>query len=150
MESLGSHPVLAYFSIQWTDADLSLVRVERGDPAGQARLEALALLTALCTWAKILEQAQGQLVVRGDALGVLYDVLRFRAHDTVLNDLAGEMALITAPWGVDLRAVHIWSQRNTICDRLSRLKPNEPPRMTELQCANESRPVRVVPSLLEL
>ena len=45
--------------------------------------------------------------MRGDALGILCGVLRFRARDAVLNDLVGELSLVTARWGVDLRAVHI-------------------------------------------
>ena len=149
LEDLHSSPIVAFLSVQWTDDDLQMVRAKRGDPAGQARLEALALVTALNTWAKILQGAQGALVVRGDALGILYDVLRFRARDSVLNDLAGEMSLITAPWGIDLRAVHIWSQRNSICDHLSRLAPAEVPQLKALQGVTESRPVRIVPTLLE-
>ena len=105
---------LTYMNTHWTDADLRLTKVEWGDPAGQARLEALSLLTALDTWARLIAEAEGMLVVRGDALGNLFGVLRFRARDPVLNDLASEMALIAAPWGVDLRAVHVWSEKNEV------------------------------------
>ena len=79
-------------SVQWTAADLKLVPVARGGPAGQATLEALPLFVMLNTWAKLIAEAQGNLAVRGDALGVLFDVLRFRARDSILNDLASEMA----------------------------------------------------------
>ena len=107
-----------------------MVRAKRGDLAGQARLEALALVLALNTWAKVSQRAQGALVVRGDALGILYDVLRFRARGSVLHDLAGEMSVITAPWGV-------------------RFAPAEVPQLRALQGVTESRPVMIVPTLLE-
>ena len=67
-----------------------------------------------------MANAQGRLAVRGDALGVLQDVLKSKAKDRVLNCLAHEMALITAPLGTDLRAAHVWSEQNQICDQLSR------------------------------
>ena len=107
IQDIAKHQIVTYLSVQWTDADLNAVRVTRGDPAGQARLEALSLLTALNSWATLIADSQGRLLIRGDALGNLFDVLRFRARDPVLNDLACEMALLTAPWGVDLRAIHV-------------------------------------------
>ena len=64
---------------------------------------------------------QGRLAIRGGALGVLYDVLRFRAKDAVLNDLAGAMALLVAPLGVNLIPAHMWSEQNIVCDLLSKL-----------------------------
>ena len=112
-------------AFRWSDADLALVKASRGDSAGQAKLEALTLLTAIKTWLPILTTAQGKLAIRGDALGVLYDVLRFRAKEVVLNDVAGAMALLVTPLGVDLRAAHVWSERNTVCDMLSRLSSDE-------------------------
>ena len=57
----------------------------------------------------------------GDALGVLHDARRFKAHDKVLNETMAEVALLLAPIGQDIRAVHLWTQRNTTCDLLNRL-----------------------------
>ena len=148
LHDIAQTPILTYFSLRWTVADLALVKLKQGDPAGQARLEALALLTALNTWAKLIADARGKLVVRGDALGVLFDVLRFRARDAVLKDLAGEMALVAAPWGVDLRAVHIWSHMNEVRDSLSRLAADEQPQIHQLCAVKPSRPVRIEPTLL--
>ena len=147
MKDIANHQILTYMSVLWSDADLHAVKVTRGDPAGQARLEALALLTAPNTWAKLIADAQGRLVIRGDALEFLFDVLRFRARDPVLNDLAGEMALLTAPWGVDLRAIHVWSEKNEVCDELSRLARGERHQIRQLRLIPETRPVRVVPTL---
>ena len=70
---------------------------------------------------------QGRIAILGDALGILYDVVKFRARDTVLNNIAGEIALILAPTGNDLRAAHLWTQRNVVCDGLSRLGRGEQP-----------------------
>ena len=98
-----------------------MLRVNRNDPAGQAKLEALTSVTAVNTWQPVLAQAQGRLAFRGDALGVLHDMLRYRAKDLVLNDHAGALALLVAPIGLDTRAAHIWSERNVVCDKLSRI-----------------------------
>ena len=57
----------------------------------------------------------------GDALGVLHDATKFRANDPILNSLTAELALILEPMGHDLRAVRLWTQRNSTCDGLSRL-----------------------------
>ena len=100
--------------------DLLMIEVNQGDPAGQARVEALTLAVALRTWSNILSNSQGLLAVRGDALGVLHDVMKLRARDPILNSLAHTMALTVAPLGCDLRAAHVWSERNVICDQLSR------------------------------
>ena len=71
--------------------------------------------------------SQGTLAVLGDALGVLYDVAKLRAKEPILNALAAEMALILAPIGMDIRAAHVWTQRNRICDTLSRLQQGSGP-----------------------
>ena len=120
MTEVTNSAVISYSATSWADEDLAMIQVARGDPVGQARVEALTLAIALKTWSTILAQSQGQLVVRGDALGVLHDVIKMNATDSVLNCLAHEMAFIIAPLGTDLRAAHIWSERNVVCDRLSR------------------------------
>ena len=59
-------------------------------------------------------------------------MLRFKAKDPVLNAIAGELAYLIAPIGLDLRAAHIWSERNEVGDYLSRLSPGELPKRAEL------------------
>ena len=120
-EQAATCKIVSYLACPWTDQELEMLRVNRNDPAGQAKLEALTLVTAVNTWQPVLAQAQGRLAFRGDALGILYDMLRYRAKDPVLNDLAGALALLVAPVGLDIRAAHIWSERNVICDKLSRV-----------------------------
>ena len=94
---------------------------KRGDPAGQARVEAYALLISVFLWQRTLRESQGALAIMGDALGVLHDARRFRAKDKVLNLIMAELALIIAPMGQELRTAHLWTQRNSTCDLLSRL-----------------------------
>ena len=87
----------------------------------------------------MLEQAQGALHIRGDALGVLHSMLRFKAKDAVLNAIAGELAYLVAPLGLDLRAAHIWSEKNDICDHLSRSTLGQRPSKPELLGATRSK-----------
>ena len=112
---------VSYWSGEWFNEELRQVQVERGDPAGQARLEALTLLHSVRTWKDILRETAGSVAVMGDALGVLHDACKFRAKDAVCNSIMAELALILAPMGYDLGAVHLWTQRNSTCDDLSRV-----------------------------
>ena len=89
----------------------------------------------VATWSKVLGSAQGALHVRGDALGVLHSMLRFKAKEPVLNAIAGELAYLVAPWGLDIRAAHLWSERNSICDRLSCMAVGEQCDQAELRQA---------------
>ena len=45
----------------------------------------------------------------------------FRAQDPVINAIFMELALLFAPKGAELSAMHIWSENNTLADTLSRL-----------------------------
>ena len=132
IDEAASKPIVSYWHSIWSVQDLATVKVTKGEPSGQAALEAYALLISVATWAKVLEQAQGALHIRGDALGILQSMLRFKAKDPILNAIAGELAYLIAPIGFDLRAAHIWSERNVTCDYLSRLKPGERPTRKEL------------------
>ena len=133
---------MAYWNTQWTDADVSLLQVVRGEPAGQARLEAFTLLVALATWRVTFTEAQGNLAVLGDALGVLHDVVKLKARDRILNAVAGEMALVLAPISLDIRAAHLWTQRNAVCDALSRLAAGQEHDLPALKGAIRVRSVR--------
>ena len=116
-------PVVAYWTGRWTDADLQLVEARRGDPAGRARLEALTLWMSIVKWEPVLRQAQGKLLVIGDALGVLHDAVRLKARDPILNLIMSEKALVIAPSGGDICAARLWTERNSDCDELSRHQP---------------------------
>ena len=106
------------------------------------------MLIAINTWKKVLVEAQGRLAIRGDALGVLQDVVKMRARDPILNDITSEIALILAPQGGDLRAAHVWSEQNEICDQLSRLPPGAPDRVRGLEGAKRFKPLRICGKLL--
>ena len=47
----------------------------------------------------------------GDALGVLHDALKFRAKDGFLNELMGDLSLVSAPTGQSLQGAPVWSER---------------------------------------
>ena len=114
----------------------------------EERVEALTVAIALKTWSTILAQSQGQLVVREDALGVLHDVIKMKATNSLLNCLAHEMAFIIAPLGTDLRAAHIWSERNVVCDRLSREGFKAVRGTPQLSGAGVMKPRRVTRSMM--
>ena len=80
------------------------------------------MLIACNTWKNIIVESQGRLAVRGNALGVQQAVLKMMTRDAVLNDITGEIALLLAPQGCDIRAGHLWSEQNSICDELSRVE----------------------------
>ena len=66
-------PIMAYWADRWSDDDLKLINATPGDPAAQAKCEALTLLASIATWRPILLAAQGSLTIVGDAPGVLHD-----------------------------------------------------------------------------
>ena len=150
IEQAAAAPIVSYWNTTWTDNDLKLVRAIRGEPSGQARLEALTLLIAVATWTKLFGSMQGSLAILGDALGVLYDFAKLRAKDPILNEIARETALILAPTGHVLKAAHIWTQRNTICDALSRLRVNSHEVLAELKGATRVKPIRARGTLLRM
>ena len=127
LEEAESAPIVSYWHDRWSESEFQLLDVVPGDPGGQAKLEAYTLLGSLATWKSTLADSQGTLSVLGDALGVLYDVTKLRAKEPVLNAIAAEMALVLAPIGMDVRAAHVWTQRNRICDALSRLREGTGP-----------------------
>ena len=90
---------------------------------GKPDLRPTCWLIAVNTGRKLLVEAQGRLAIKGDALRVMQDVDKMRARDPILKDITSEIALILAPQGGDLRAAHVWSEENEICDQPSRLKP---------------------------
>ena len=67
----------------------------------------------------------------------------------MLNAMAGELAYLIAPLGLDLRAAHSWSEKNEVCNHLSRLSPGERPNKTELVGAVRTKRQPVPRSLHE-
>ena len=57
----------------------------------------------------------------GDALGMLHGAVKFKSKDPGINLMFMELALIFAPKGATLEAVHLWSEENELADALSRL-----------------------------
>ena len=47
--------------------------------------------------------------------------MRFKPKDVVVNALYMEMALLFAPHGAELSAIHVWSENNVLADTISRL-----------------------------
>ena len=74
----------------------------------------------------------------GDGLGVLHDMMKLKAKDPVLTNIAAELALTIAPLGFVIRAAHLWSERNEVCDHLSRLKQGELHNLAQLSSAKRS------------
>ena len=88
---------------------------------GPGKARAWTLLQCIQVWKEALRSSNGTLAVMGDALGVLHDAQKFRAADPALNNIMAEIPLLLAPMGKDVQAIHLWTQRNTTCDMLSRL-----------------------------
>ena len=125
--AVATAPIGSHWADRWTLADRALVKIKPDDPAGQARLEALALLVSLATWQPILAASEGSLTIIGDALGVLHDAIKFKGREPTPNPIMGEIALIMAPMDIDTRAANVWSQRNSICDEFCRLQCQDNP-----------------------
>ena len=121
MKEAHKQPVITYWYGSWSDEELRVLQVDRGAPSGQARLEAYTLLVSVWCWRRLLAETNGGFAIIGDALGVVYDALKLRASDRVLNSVMGELALVLAPMGKHLSGAHVWSERNTTCDKLSRM-----------------------------
>ena len=76
---------------------------------------------------------------RGDAQGVLQNVIKGNAKSTAINLLVAEMQLVMAPLSHDVTALHWWSEHNAVCDALSRPEaglplPVEVQKVQEGQC----------------
>ena len=79
------------------------------------------MLAAVATWQKVIFASTGALTVFGDALGMLHGAVRFKSKDPGINLLFMELALLFAPRGATLEAMHWWSEENELADDLSRL-----------------------------
>ena len=92
---------------------------------------------SLClrVWSRIIFESRGKITAVGDALGVLCGATKFRAKDPKINALMMDLALLFAPTGCALDAVHIWSEDNQEADALSRLSVGAavPPRLRSVR-----------------
>ncbi len=135
------------FATQWNDADERRARATIGDPASQHLWEAYALLEAIRAWHPVWSCTSANLVLRGDAKGVLQSALKLRGREPNLNRLMCELALYLAPHGMALDACHVWSEDNALCDTLSRLAGTSvlPPHVKHLQMTpRSSKPYRFI------
>ena len=64
--------------------------------------------------------------VLDDALGILQAAVRFKAKDPAINAIYMELALLFAPHGAELSAIHLWSEINFLADAVSRLDEGVP------------------------
>ena len=87
----------------------------------------MTLLHSVSLGRKIIAEAQGRLAIIGDALGVLHDALKLKARMSVLNAIMCELALLLAPTGQSVQGAHVWSERNSVCDDLSRTTDSAAP-----------------------
>ena len=81
----------------------------------------------------------GDLELRGDAQGVLQNVIKGNAKSTAINPRSAEMQLVVGPLNHDITAVHWWSADNAVCGALSRPEavlplPVEVQKVQEGQC----------------
>ena len=51
-----TRPYMAHWAANGTDDDLGKLHIQRGDPAGQARLEPFSLLSSVVLWQHICEK----------------------------------------------------------------------------------------------
>ena len=63
----------------------------------------------------------GPITAVGDAEGVIYELVQMRAKSSKINSIAKEIAMHLAPLGRELAGIHIWGERNTPADKLSRI-----------------------------
>ena len=113
-------PTTDYIITVWSQEDHDRLGAEQGKPDFQADWEAYMLLLAVKTWSGRINDHTGNLVFRGDAKGVLQGVLANRARNPRINLIVAEISLVLSGSSHKLTAEHIWSERNTICDELSR------------------------------
>ncbi len=104
------------------DWELGQFRLKRGDPAGQAIWEALAVVVAARTWKfKWSQSAHAELAVKSDSLAALNAARRLSSHDPNLNCVMQELALVVAVHGLRVSLIeHVPGLANVLPDALSR------------------------------
>ena len=115
------HKPMCFTHKTWEEVDAHNSGGAMGECAAQARWEAYTLVATIELWYKVIFASRGRLVVIGDPLGDLYGAVKFRSKDPWINRMFLRLALLFAPRGDTLEAVHIWSEANALADTLSRL-----------------------------
>ena len=136
----GSLHLLQYVVTSWTPQDHRRLRVNGHDPAAQPLWGAYILYLAVLTWSDFLVQHAGPPVFRGDAEGMLQAVVFRRARCAPLNTLIVELSLLLGGSIHDVRAVHWWSEKNSVCDAQRRSSEGVP----IPQVLSDARPDTVV------
>jgi hypothetical protein len=108
-----------YGLCKWTSEDEERTGGKIGAAASQALWEAYAFVIALKL--SLSEHSKGKVQVFGDAEGIMKSMVTFGAKSPRINALAREAALVAAPLGLELAAIHIWSEENSWADALSRV-----------------------------
>ena len=87
-------------------------------------------------------QSTGNLLAIGDALGMLHGAVRFKSQDPAINVMFMELALLFAPRGATLEAMHFWSEENELADALSRIESDFviPPSLMQVPRTSWSSP----------
>ena len=111
-----------YMACAWTRADWKALGVTEKAPKDQPLWEGYMLLVAVTAWSHLLDSSIGKLTVRGDAKGVLQATMKGRGKLPKLNEIVAETQLVFAETRFSLVSLHIWSEKNEICDQLSRLE----------------------------
>jgi hypothetical protein len=125
-ESIKAITPWAYLAVQWDEQDEQVASATIGDCSSQARWEFYMLLLAIVTWQPVIFRSKGTLRIIGDALGIMHNAVRFKSKDAVINLMCMEVALVFAPRGAELEAVHLWSEHNDVADALSRRREGAP------------------------
>ena len=134
----GNDKIVAYTRTQWSKSDHESVGAIKDEAKYQPHWEAYMLLVAVETWISDLRDPQ-ILVLRGDALGVLQDVIAGRAKNPGLNLIVAEIQLRLAATPHDVSAVHWWSAFNETCDVLSRSSQDVPDELKSVREVNAQR-----------
>ena len=103
----------------WDDWDHATLCAEEGNPRHQAEWETYMLLLACATWLPKIHHSS-RLLFRGDAKGILQSVLARRARNPRINLIVAEIQLTLSISEHLVEAEHIWSEKNEVCDALSR------------------------------
>ena len=121
LDTLAAATPWVWAARRWVRHDEDVAQGWIGEPGSQARWEAYAAVAVIRLWSKVIFAASGGLTVVGDALGVLFGASALHSKDSHINKLFMELALILAPTGRCVEAIHVWSEDNELADKLSRL-----------------------------
>ncbi len=115
-----------------------LLQASIGHTGDMPTFEAYSCLLALVAWKDHIKNLSEALVLWGDAEGVLRAVISNKAQQPAVNAIVAETRLHFAPLGLELEAVHWWSEENKLADKLSRLQNGEQPNHELLSKAKEA------------